>query len=159
MFAKLQTVLLYRVLPALFTMLMFSADVHPQATEAIIVNSTANSEILRIHFPTGSGIGAFVTRGSGGLGTPTGLVFGPDGFFYVGSTSGIGGVLRYDNTTGAFKDVFVPAFSGGLTNPQGLAFGPDGNLYVASLDPGGVKDAVLRYNGKSGAFIDEFVTS
>ena len=47
----------------------------------------------------------------------------------------------------------MSAFSG-LESPEGLRFGPDGNLYVNSGDG----DAVLRYNGATGAFIDEFAT-
>jgi hypothetical protein len=34
-----------------------------------------------------------------------------------------------------------------------MAIGPDGNLYVASAG----NDAVLRYNGTNGAFINEFI--
>jgi outer membrane protein assembly factor BamB len=36
-----------------------------------------------------------------------------------------------------------------------LAFGQDGNVYVSSLDT----HQVLRYNGKTGAFIDAFVSA
>jgi DNA-binding beta-propeller fold protein YncE len=71
-------------------------------------------------------------------------------------------VLRYDAATGAFVDEFVPRHSGGLNQPQGLVFGPhDGNLHVASgeLSPSDQHTAVLRYDGATGAFIDEFANS
>jgi hypothetical protein len=52
-------------------------------------------------------------------------------------------------------DQFVPNGSGGLSRARSSVFGPDGNLYVASADT----NAVLRYNGATGAFIDAFVPS
>jgi hypothetical protein len=53
-------------------------------------------------------------------------------------------------------DAFVSAGSGGLSVPVGLVFNVfgDGNLYVSDFDG----NAVKRYNGTSGAFIDNFVT-
>ena len=62
-------------------------------------------------------------------------------------------IRRYDATTGAYLGVF--ASGGGLTTPAGLAFGRDGNLYVGNADLPGT---VLRYNGRTGAFMDVFVT-
>ena len=49
----------------------------------------------------------------------------------------------------------VSTFATGLDNPRGLKFGPDGNLYVASRGT----DSILRFDGATGAFIDEFVAS
>jgi len=91
---------------------------------------------------------------SGGLDDPYGILFAPDGDFYVCSRN-TDEVLRYDGTTGTFIDVFVSEGSGGLDAPNELVFGPDGNLYVSSSGT----DAVLRYDGTTGAFIDEFVPS
>jgi sugar lactone lactonase YvrE len=103
-------------------------------------------------------VDGFVTEGSGGLMTPRGSVFGPDGNgdaaqdLYVASGNS-DEVLRYDGVTGAFIDAFVPAGSGGLDGPVDLAFGPDGNLYVSSLGNG----QVLKYDS-SGAFIEVAVS-
>src|SRR5262249_61962367 len=46
--------------------------------------------------------------------------------------------------------------------PRGIIFGSDGNLYVADgngdTDGNGINDGrIVRYNGVTGAFIDEFV--
>lgn len=46
------------------------------------------------------------------------------------------------------------AQGGGLARPYGTAFGPDGNLYVASFR----SDQILRYDGRTGAFIDVFAS-
>ena len=56
-------------------------------------------------------------------------------------------------------DRFVSAGNGGLTRPRSLVFGPDANqdsaqdLYIVDRD----LDAVLRYDGLTGAFLDTFV--
>jgi gluconolactonase len=73
------------------------------------------------------------------------------------SSFSINRVSRFSETNGAAigTGVFVTNGSGGLNLPHGLAFGPDGNLYVASAG----NDAVLRYNGTNGVFIDAFVPS
>jgi hypothetical protein len=54
-------------------------------------------------------------------------------------------------------DVICAVGCGGLDQPSDLAFGPDGHLYVANL-VGGLGDNILRFDGTSGAFIDEFAT-
>ena len=53
---------------------------------------------------------------------------------------------------GAFIDIFASGNT--LDIPLGLTFGPaDGHLYVASF----LTDAILRYDGSTGEFIDVFV--
>jgi hypothetical protein len=120
--------------------------------------------VLRFNGATGEFIDVFVPEGSGGLTGPRALVFGPDGNLYVNSSDpGPGSVLRYDGTTGVFLDVFVPADSDPYGEnsagvPRGLVFGPDGNLYVTYNFGQAFHPSVLRYDGRTGAFIDAFVT-
>ncbi|TAH36368.1 MAG: hypothetical protein EYC70_11230 [Planctomycetota bacterium] len=87
------------------------------------------------------------------------ITLGPDGLLYVCSEEE-DAVLRYAAGTGAFVDAFVdddPGTpvdeTGGLDGPTAAVFGPDGHWYVASFNT----DAVLRYQGSSGAFLDVFV--
>src|SRR3954453_224971 len=54
---------------------------------------------------------------------------------------------------GSFVGVF--ASGNGMSTPEGLSFGPDGNLYVANFASG----AILRFNGATGAFINQFASS
>jgi sugar lactone lactonase YvrE len=146
---------------------------NPQGT--FLVGNSRGNNVLRFDGNTGNYLGEFISPGSGGLSNPDTIVFGPDGNgddksdIYVASGDKPGNsaeptasaVLRYDGITGAFIDKFVgdnPNTSadetGGLSRPYGLAFGPDGNFYVSSF----LSDQILRYNGKTGQFIDVFAS-
>src|SRR5207253_4678417 len=113
----------------------------------LYVSDEATHGILRYDGTTGAFVSAFVPGGSGGLGSPTGLVFGPDGNLYVadgGFSGSTPAVLRFQGpggpTPGAFMGAFVPAGRGGLLQPFGVLFGPDRNgdgrqdLYVTSAE-------------------------
>jgi hypothetical protein len=137
--------------------LVFGPDGHLYVTDYVSDYATdlTKGQVLRYHGETGAFLGAFVPAGSGGLEYASGLVFGPDGNLYV---AGRNAVRRYNGKTGAFIDAFVPE-NGGLKDPHGLVFGPDGDLYVTSgpFYFGPDADAVRRYNGSTGAFIEVFV--
>ena len=68
-------------------------------------------------------------------------------------------VKRFDAKTGAFLGAFVAENSGGLQGPRGLIFADPGQLLVVNQNANleGVNGAVLRYNGKTGAFGDAIV--
>ena len=138
-----------------------------KADDFFLVGNTRGNNVSLFDFSSGEFLGDFIAAGSGLLDDPDTLLFGPDAngdrlkdlYVTSGTTSGTSSVLRFDGTTGAFIDAFVsddPATdideTGGLIRPYELAFGPDGNLYVASF----LSDQILRYNGKTGAFIDVF---
>jgi DNA-binding beta-propeller fold protein YncE len=116
--------------------------------------------VLRYDGMTGDFVDEFSE--SGRLMSPRGIIFGQDGNLYVADHTSAGGrVVRFDGTTGAYIDDFVSIGSGGLHIPLGILFGPNGtdpnmlDLYVVSF---GTK-SVLRYDGTTGAFLEEFVTS
>ncbi|MBO3459404.1 NHL repeat-containing protein [Aetokthonos hydrillicola Thurmond2011] len=74
------------------------------------------------------------------------------------SSGKTGSILRYDEKTGKFIDIFVAPGTGGLKRPTGLTIGPDHNLYVSSVDLNNpANDSILRFDGKTGRFIDVFV--
>jgi DNA-binding beta-propeller fold protein YncE len=68
-------------------------------------------------------------------------------------------VRRYDAATGESVNTIVPKHIAGMNTAYGVLFGPhDHNLYVSTGEiggPGQIK-AVLRYDGVTGAFMDEF---
>jgi hypothetical protein len=68
----------------------------------------------------------------GGLATPAGMDWGPDGNLYIGGGDlNTEGIRRFNGVTGAFIDRWgvLP----GTIYPQGVVFGPDGNLYTATF--------------------------
>jgi streptogramin lyase len=127
-----------------------------------VADGSGPGRVLRYDGTTGAFLDEFVHVGSGGLSDPHAMLFGPDGNLYViaGDKSE---VLRYDGRTGDFIDVFVAPGQGGLPSgglhiPTSMAFGPDGNFYVANSQVDSTSGGgILRFDGKTGAFIDTFV--
>ena len=87
------------------------------------------------------------------------LAFGLDQNLYAGSA---GPVQRFDVATGASLGSFTRSYN--LQSVQGIAFGPDQNFYVSNFNscvPGPTclttRSEVLRFDGKTGAFLGTFV--
>jgi sugar lactone lactonase YvrE len=79
------------------------------------------------------------------------ITFGPDGNLYV-STLFLG-VFRFDSQSGVPLGRF--AFDESLGPIAGITFGPDGRLYAAAP----ALDEIVRFDGRSGEFIDTFVAA
>ncbi len=117
------------------------------------VSGAGSNSILRFDCDTGDFIGVFVSPGSGGLGDPQGIEFGPDGNLYVASNAS-NNVLRFNGRTGEFIDVF--ATTTGMNWPAEINF-RDGLLYVSDFSFGSA-GRVSRFDANTGAFVDHFVT-
>ncbi|HEY9598758.1 MAG TPA: PEP-CTERM sorting domain-containing protein [Cyanophyceae cyanobacterium] len=72
----------------------------------------------------------------------------------VGNTEG-NNVLLFDEQNGKLLGNFISPGKGGLIAPDDLNFGPDGNFYVSSGNTPETS-AILRYDGKTGKFLDVF---
>lgn len=77
-----------------------------------------------------------------------------DAALLVGNTRG-NNVVIFDDA-GNFRGDFIAPGVGGLLDPDDLTFGLDGNLYVSSGS--GSSGEILRYDSKTGTFIDQFAT-
>ena len=153
-----------RVVTGSETVLLGDALIVQQAMD-LLVGDLGDNSIKRYDGVTGAFLGNLVTPGAGSLVAPNFFIVGPDARLYVSSHK-THSIKRYDSVTGVYVDDFVASNGGGLSFPYGLAFGPDGNLYVSSTingtyTPGGQSPlgggAIKRYNGTTGAYIDEFV--
>lgn len=114
----------------------------------VLVGSWTSRDVRR-YGDDGTFKGIFVAAGSGGLQTPDGLAYGPDGDLYVSSAQQKA-VLRFDGKTGALVKPFATTNIG---RAGYCAWGPDGKLYVC--DSG--THSVVRFDSQGG-FVDTFVS-
>jgi len=65
-------------------------------------------------------------------------------------------IARYDGATGALVGTFATSPAPGVMDgPTAMVYGADGNLYVLNE----FSKNVLRFDGTTGAFIDEFISA
>lgn len=129
---------------------MLAIFLTPGVALADFLVSSWGTRDVRRYSDSGQFKGVFVAANSGGLTTPNGLAYGPDGNLYVSSAEQ-SAVLRYDGRTGAYLGV---AASTGINRASYCSFGPDGNLYVCSTN----NNQVLRYNPATGELLGVFAT-
>jgi sugar lactone lactonase YvrE len=132
----------------------------------LYVSSTNTNSVIAYNGSDGTLIGTFIASGSGGLTLSNDLHFGPDGHLYVDNFNASGKVLRFDENTGLPLPSgsrtganFIDPGAGFLSTPNGFAWGPDGNLYVSNANANGFDPRILRFDGTTGDFIDEFVAA
>jgi hypothetical protein len=125
-------------------------DVLAMPDGRVLVSSGADDRIVQLD-AAGNDLGDLVPA-PGPLDLPAGMVLMPGGDLLV-ANRGTDSVLRYTGD-GEFVGTFVTSGAGGLVAPFGLAFDAGGDLCVTSDD-----GRVLRYDGRSGAFVGELVSS
>lgn len=140
---------------ALVTALQEPVEVRPAARYRLWVSGYTSQTVHRYEADTGEGVGTL-----GEIPGAQSIQQGPDGLLYVVAEE-IHEVHRY-RPDGTFVDRFVKEDpdtevkeAGGLKNPTAAVFGRDGNLYVCSFS----KNNVLRFDGRTGLFLDVFVPS
>lgn len=124
--------------------------------QELLVSGFNSDAVHRFDYASGASLGSLAAVNGAHA-----VSHGPDGLLYVAAEED-DKILRFDPATLLLVDEFVaddPTTpqdeTGGLDGPTCAIFGADGNLYVASFDT----DAVLRYDGADGHFIDVFVTA
>jgi DNA-binding beta-propeller fold protein YncE len=125
-------------------------------------------EIVRFDNLAGEFVDVFVRSGAGGLQWPWKVAFGAGGeLLVVNWTESGNNILRFASPlrsrTGrpfVMPRVETPPFiSRDDWYPLYIAAGPDGHIYVSSSDSSGSVGDVLRFDGRTGSFIDVFIGS
>jgi DNA-binding beta-propeller fold protein YncE len=113
--------------------------------------TTHSGDDVILFSDTGKLVKELVAAKAGGLNGARGLHVMPGGDLLVAcSQNAKSTILRY-HPDGTFVGIF--AAGGTLVHPYGMDFGPDHNLFVSGQDD----DAVSRYDGATGKFMDTFV--
>lgn len=117
----------------------------------LYVSSNDNNEVLVYDGTTGAFLRVFAQ--SAGL-SPRGIAF-QNGNLFLASEN-MNQVLQY-SLTGTLLGVFAkdPAIS----SPREIIFGPDGNLYLSMVASGPATNAVLQFNGTTGALLRVFANT
>ncbi len=121
---------------------------HPTALtlgpDGLLYVAGTDEQILKIDPLTGRSMGIFGVAPE----NIRELRFGPDGNLYM-TTAHTSAVHWWDGRTRQYKGLFTSGDD--MDRPWGMAFGPDGHLYVSS------DNRVMRFDGRSGEFLDVFI--
>ncbi|HMR44759.1 MAG TPA: hypothetical protein PKC40_13035, partial [Saprospiraceae bacterium] len=137
--------------PAIAFLIVFSMGL--AAAQTVFVTSRNTHEVKLYNLATGGFIKNFVTAGSGGLSYPQEVVWHPDGFLLV-TGRGNGAVKKYDGATGAYLGNFTSGYT--LDNPTKMTVWRDSLLYISQW--GVTQNKVVRFDLKTGEFVDEFTS-
>jgi hypothetical protein len=118
-----------------------------------ILVSSRNTNSVKQYDLDGNYLGDFVAVNSGGLSLPQEVVWHPDGFLLV-TGRGNSAVKKYHGTTGAYLGNFTNGYT--LDNPTKTTIWQDSLLYVSQW--GISKNKVVRFDLKTGTFVDEFTS-
>lgn len=122
----------------------------------LLVTGFVGKNVTEFDRHNGASLGEVVAAGAGGLSVAGGIDIGPTGDIFVVNVGIVSdtSIIRYDGTDGSLVSEFVtgPGVLGYITAKFG---GPNGNLFVAN----NVSDTVEEYDGSTGAFVRDFVTS
>jgi len=122
-------------------------------SQQVFVSSRNSHEVKLYDLATGNFIKNFIPSGSGGLSFPQEVLWHPDGFLLV-TGRGNNAIKKYDGTTGAYLGNFTSGYS--LDNPTKTTFWQDSLIYVSQW--GATQNKVVRFNLKTGVFVDEFTS-
>jgi DNA-binding beta-propeller fold protein YncE len=130
----------------------FGPDGNLYAAIASTAEDSKDGHVERFNALTGLSLGTF---GPSNFNNPQALTFGPDHNLYVHIQYDYK-IVKLDGFTGQLVGTFVNE-SYPFNPSSGITFGPGGNLYTGNLTAGAPNDGIRRYNGITGAFIDNFV--
>ena len=121
--------------------------------QQVFVSSRNSHEVKLYDLATGSFINNFVTASSGGLSFPQEVLWHPDGFLLV-TGRGNTAIKKYNGANGAYLGNFTTGYT--LDNPTKTTIWKDSLIFVSQW--GAVKNKVVRFDLKTGAFMDEFTS-
>ncbi|MBP6185214.1 MAG: T9SS type A sorting domain-containing protein [Saprospiraceae bacterium] len=121
------------------------------ATAQTFLVSSRNTHSVKQFDTNGDYLGDFVSANSGGLSFPQEVVWHPDGFLLV-TGRGNNAIKKYDGMNGAYLGNFTTGYT--LDNPTKTTIWQDSLLYVSQW--GVSQNKIVRFNLKTGAFVDEF---
>ena len=125
--------------------LSWPQDIMFLKNNVVIISNLSTGKITKYDASSGKYIGDFAS----GIGGPTRMKVGPDGYIYVLQWKGEGQVLRY-TSEGKFIDEFTDV---GVQNSIGLDWDNEENLYVSSYRG----DYIRKYD-QSGKNLGKFIS-